>query len=231
MSGSTKQQDTFREFLASFYYGSRTDLNFKFLAQLSDEEAAEFFQKFLSTVVDAIDDQRLSYITGLVHEWQSLVYGQSSRWEYTDEPFTPLTKELNSSRVALVTSSGHFVADQEPENFPSAAMTQEEVVNEIKTFLKSPPVMSPIPKLTPPNRLRVRHAGYDIRGAEKDHNVVFPLQRLLELEQEKIIGEVAEEAWSFMGACAQTPLLKTVGPELADTIRKKQIDAVILVPV
>jgi len=40
LSGSTKQQDTFREFLASFNYGSRMDLSFTFLAQLSDVSLA-----------------------------------------------------------------------------------------------------------------------------------------------------------------------------------------------
>ena len=35
-------QESFDEFKGSFSYGSRTDLNFKFLAGLSEEDAARF---------------------------------------------------------------------------------------------------------------------------------------------------------------------------------------------
>ena len=37
------QNESFQGFKDSFAYGSRTDLNFKFLKALSSDEAAEFF--------------------------------------------------------------------------------------------------------------------------------------------------------------------------------------------
>jgi hypothetical protein len=40
--------ETFAEFKTSFSYGSRTDLNFKFLKGLPEAEAAQFFQDLLT---------------------------------------------------------------------------------------------------------------------------------------------------------------------------------------
>ena len=43
----TPKPESFEDFKKSFSYGSRTDLNFKFLAKLSDDQAAKFFQDLL----------------------------------------------------------------------------------------------------------------------------------------------------------------------------------------
>ncbi len=47
-------------------------------------------------------------------------------------------------------------------------------------FLKAPPALTPIPLATTPDELTVRHPGYDIRPAQADPGVAFPLQHLLE---------------------------------------------------
>jgi hypothetical protein len=39
--------ESFEGFKNSFSYGSRTDMNFKFLKNLSEEDAAQFFQDLL----------------------------------------------------------------------------------------------------------------------------------------------------------------------------------------
>ena len=84
---------------------------------------------------------------------------------------------------------------------------------------------------TPNDALEVRHGGYDIRGAQVDPNVAFPLERVRELQQEGLIGELAPEAYSFVGACAQTRLLKQTGPQWVEKFQKQHIDVVVLVPV
>ena len=45
----------------------------------------------------------------------------------------------------------------------------------------------------------MKHRGYDISGPQEDINCVFPMQRLLEMEAEGVIGELAPTAYSFMG--------------------------------
>jgi hypothetical protein len=39
--------ESFKGFKNSFSYGSRTDMNFNFLKNLSEEDAAQFFQDLL----------------------------------------------------------------------------------------------------------------------------------------------------------------------------------------
>ncbi|MFK7800948.1 MAG: hypothetical protein AB8G95_04905, partial [Anaerolineae bacterium] len=48
--------ESLEEFKNSFSYGSRPDLNFKFLASFSEEEAGDFFQELLNKLGDTIND-------------------------------------------------------------------------------------------------------------------------------------------------------------------------------
>ena len=46
-----------------------------------------------------------------------------------------------------------------------------------------------------------------------------------------MIGALAEDAYSFVGATAQSRLLKQSGPEWVKLFQQKQVDAALLVPV
>ncbi len=142
-----------------------------------------------------------------------------------------MSKPLSDSRLLLLASSGHFVTGDDPEPFGIKNMTQEEALSQISKFMRIAPTLSAIPVNTPVEDLRVRHGGYDIRGAQADPNVVLPLERLAELEQEGIIGRLAPEAYAFVGAAAQKPLLKNTGPQWVSKFQDQQIDAALLVPV
>lgn len=50
--------ESFEAFKNSFSYGSRTDLNFKFLTNLSNEDAARFFQELVWKVADSFEAGR-----------------------------------------------------------------------------------------------------------------------------------------------------------------------------
>ncbi len=230
MSDDAKPE-SFDEFKCSFAYGSRTDLNFKFLAGLPDQEAGEFFQGLLWKLGDAFDDGQFTRLIDHVYEWQVQANAGEGKWTYAEGPFAPLRKPLSESRLALMASSGHFVEGDDPEPFGVKNMTQEEAANSILKFIRSEPRLSRIPIDTPKENLRVRHGGYDVRGALADPNVVFPSEILLDLEREGRIGELAREAYSFVGACAQRRLLKKTGPEWVKIFQQKQIDVALLVPV
>ncbi len=230
-SSESAFHESFAEFKNSFAYGSRTDLNFKFLKNLSDTDAAQFFQEMLHKLADTLDDGDLGRVADHVFAWQARAYAGASNWQYPTAPFTPLRKPLAQARVALFTSSGHFVAGDDPEPFGIKAMTQTEAMARINDFLKEEPVLSVIPSATPPEQLRVRHGGYDIRSAQSDPNVAFPLARLREFTQEGRLGELAANAYSFVGACAQTPLVKRTGPQWVKRLQAEVIDAAVLVPV
>lgn len=226
-----QQPETFTEFKNSFAYGARSDLTFKFLKNLSDDDAAIFLQELLHALSDTFDDANLDRLYGHILKGQIQAYAGPSRWTYADGPFTPLAKSLSTARVALLTSSGHFVEGDDPKPFGIEGMSQAEAAARIDDFLREEPTLSVIPADTPIGRLRVRHGGYDIRSAERDPNVTFPLDLLRELASDGVIGELGPNAYSFVGACAQTPLLKRSGPRWVQRLKNEAIDAVVLVPV
>lgn len=225
--------ESLEEFKNSFNYGSRSDLAFKFLKRLSAEEVGDFLQELLRRLGDAIDDGDAARLVHLAYEYQVRAYtgpeGERSP-TYEGAPFAPLRRPLVESRLGLVTSSGHFVEGHDPKPFGVAAMTQEEAMSRILDFLRAAPQLTVIPADTATDRLKVRHGGYDIRGAQKDPNVVFPIDRLRELQAAGRIGELAEQAYSFVGATAQTRLLKETGPEWVERFKQDRLDAVLLVP-
>lgn len=227
--------ESFEEFRRSFSYGSRSDLNFKFLKSLPDDEAAEFFRQLLEALGDAYDHGDLDRLVQLAIDWQIRGYapeeGVSRRWVYEDGPFAEPAKPLSESRVALFTSSGHFVAGDDPRPFGIEEMTQEEAEERIGEFIKSPPTLSRIPVDTVHEELRVRHGGYDITSAATDPGVTFPAAVLRELAAEGVIGDLHPDAFSFPGATAQMRIVKESGPAWARMLAEEEVDLVLLVPV
>ena len=61
------------------------------------------------------------------------------------------------------------------------------------------PSLRIIPAETAEERLRVGHVAFDIRAAQKDINVIFPLTRFREFAQEGVIGAQAERNYSYHG--------------------------------
>ena len=228
----TPKPESFEDFKKSFSYGSRTDLNFKFLAKLSDDQAAKFFQDLLWKLGDAFDDGNFSQIVEHVCEWQKRAYSsEDKKFTYDDGPFTPLQKRVSDSSLALITSTGHFVEGKDPEPLGAKNMTQQEAIEKISEFVKEAPQLSTLPVDTPEDKLRVRHGGYDIRGVQADPNVAFPLQRLLDLEHEGVVGQLIRQAYSFVGACSQKRLLNQTGPQWIEIFQQQPMDVALLVPV
>lgn len=225
------QPETFAAFKDSLSYGTRTDLNFKFLKHLDDDAAARFFQELLRAVTDTVDDGDLTRLTDLVLGGQAAGYREQKNFGYETGPFAPLKKPLSEVRLAVIASSGHFVAGDDPKPFGVEGMTQAAAVARIMEFLKAEPVLSEIPVDTPATMLRVRHPGYDIAGAAADPNVALPLERLRELAAAGLIGELSKVAYSFVGACSQKRLLKRSGPAWAALLAEQAVDAALLVPV
>jgi D-proline reductase (dithiol) PrdB len=228
---SQHERETFEEFKNSFSYGSRSDLNFKFLKYLPDDRAADFFQELLYRLGDSVDDGTVDRLTEVFYEFQCEAYAGGTKWSYADGPFTELEKPISESRVALVTSSGHFVAGNDPQPFGVADMSQEEAAARIDEFLSEKPTLSAIPVDTPLDQLRVRHAGYDIRTVQEDPNVALPLTRMQELAAAGRIGELSPTAYSFHGACAQNLLTRRAAPQWSRMLQLDGVEAVVLVPV
>ena len=86
--GEAISKETFEEFKNSFSYGTRSDMNFKFLKSLSDEEASDFFQRLMWKLGDASNDGDIAPVVTHIYEWQIRAYEGTTKWQYSDIPFT-----------------------------------------------------------------------------------------------------------------------------------------------
>ncbi|MEM9464595.1 MAG: glycine/sarcosine/betaine reductase selenoprotein B family protein [Actinomycetota bacterium] len=223
--------ETFEAFKNSFSYSTRTNLDAKFLAALDEADAATFFEELIRHAVTVADgtDERAREMALFLKDWQVRAYDKPGQFSYDDAPFTPLSSPLSERKVALVTSSGHFLDGDDPEPFGVADMTQDEAVERIQDFLKEAPSLSSIPPGTTGDQLRVRHGGYPIEGAQLDHNVGLPIDHMEAWAADGALGEYAG-AFSFVGACSQVRLTKKTGPEWVEQFRTDGIEAAFLVP-
>lgn len=223
--------ETFEEFLNSFFYGSRTDLNFKFLKELGPEAAGPFFQELFSVIANAIDSGDWQPVEQTVFQWQVQNYAEIHGFEYDDGPFTQLTKPVDKATVGLLTSSGHFVDGDAPAILGVENIPQDEVVSRIMELVKAAPILSSIPTDTPLEKLRIRHGGYDITPALQDSGVTFPLAAVKALATQNTIGNLYPTAWSFIGACSQSRMIKHEGPAWVEEMVGNGVEALLLVPV
>ncbi len=223
--------ESFKEFKDTFSYGKRNNLNFKFLSHLSEEEAADFIEKLLYNLGEYFNDGDEDKIIQHIVDGQIKAYSKTAKFTYHEGPFTKFKKELKDSKIGLITSSGHFVEGDDPEPFGTENMSQNEAIERIQEFIREKPSLSIIPKDTKLDDLKVRHGGYDISGAQNNHNTVIPIEILKDLEKNKEIKEFGNEIFSFVGACAQKPLIKEIKNSWMEVIKKQNLDAVLLVPV
>lgn len=138
--------------------------------------------------------------------------------EYGPPPWAPFTKPISQCRIALVTTAGVHLTVDTP--FDMADKNGD-------------PTFRLIPRTATCEALRITHDYYDHRDADKDLNIVFPLARLRELADERVIGEVAPAHYSFMGHIDGphvARLVKETAPEVARQLQREQVDAVVLTP-
>lgn len=130
-------------------------------------------------------------------------------------PFTPFDRELQKSTIAIVTAGGIHLKDQEPFNIA-------DELGDLGYRI--------IPQDVESDQLMVTHHHYDHTDADRDINVVFPIDVLRELETEGFIGGVAKKHVGYMGYTMQLKAMyEGTAHEIANEIDKgSRADAVIL---
>ena len=105
---------------------------------------------------------------------------------YDTTPCTPLQRPLAECRVTLVTTAGLYTASQEPfdDHFKGGDYSYRDIPNTID-----------VQGLT----IAHRSTAYDQTGSFADRNLVFPLDRFRELEQEGKIGQLNGPTFQFYG--------------------------------
>lgn len=156
----------------------------------------------------------LRYMPGLVRRW-------ARHRDFTrpaDIPWTPLRQPLTSCRVALVTTAGVHLRTQTPFDMQNPL---------------GDPSFRVIPAAVTPEQLTITHDYYDHRDADRDINIVFPLQRLQEFAERGEVGNVSPIHLGFMGhidADLVPILCQQTAPAAADLLLAQQVDVVLLFP-
>jgi len=140
-------------------------------------------------------------------------------WESGEPtPWTPVTKPLKECRVALVTTSGVHHKDQQPFDMQDS---------------EGDPSFREVDGATISKDYLITHDYYDHSDAEKDLNIIFPVNRLRELQDEGVIGDLAARHYSFMGHIDGhhiTTLIGKTARQVVEKLRKDAVDVVLLTP-
>ena len=159
--------------------------------------------------------QPIDYIARTKAQYAALDY-PAYRWveNANAAPWSPLKKPLSQCKVALICSGGIYKKGQIAFHY------EDDISFRI------------IESDTTQSDLRITHFAYDMTAARNDPNVVFPTQGLKALADEGAIGELATNAYTFMGGIYSSRKVSSqLAPELANRVIKDEVDVVVLVPV
>jgi len=95
------------------------------------------------------------------------------------------------------------------------------------------PTFREIPADTRLQNLMITHDYYDHSDADQDVNIVFPIERVLDLKMFGDIGEVNYRHFSFMGHITDhhiQTLTRATAPRVASALKDDEVDIVILTP-
>lgn len=224
--GQASSSTSFEDFRNSFYYGEHADMQFKFLARMTDGAGADAVARILARLGEAFDTGDLDPVREAVYEAQVDAYAGDGTPTVPDAPFAPLSGDLSSQRLALISAGGVFRVGDDPMG-PDGP-SQQESLGLITEFLRGAPTLSRIPRDTPDTELTARHPGYDATTAQRDPGTVFPLAVLRELDDEGRV-RLADTHYSFTGATSQRRLRDQAAPQWAERLVAEEVDACLLV--
>lgn len=147
-------------------------------------------------------------------------YLKAYRWRRIKPvPWTHLEKPLAECRLALLSSAGFVLRDQQP--FDKTVRGGDVTFREI-------PSDSDVSDLVDTHR----SDSFDHTGLSRDPNVAFPFDRVRELAEEGRVASLARNHMSFMGSItAPGRLVRDTAPKVASALVRDSVDVALLVPV
>src|ERR1041384_6534681 len=131
-------------------------------------------------------------------------------------PFTPARRALPMLNLALISSAGAYIDGTTP--FDTSSATGDLTFREIPIEVEA-------------SDLRFAARGYDPAAVQKDVNAQVPVERLLEFEQNGIIGQLNPVYWSFSGFIPEAAMLvEDLIPKLVQRVKRYEVQAALLVP-
>ncbi len=130
--------------------------------------------------------------------------------------WTPPKKPLNQCRVALVTSGGVYLRNQEPF----------DIVSDYGDWS-----YREIPSDTDPGDFMISDAHYDHSEPDEDINCIFPISHVWSLVRDGVIASVAKNFYTFMGFIPDPgKLIAETAPQVAAKLVADHVDVVFLTP-
>ena len=133
-------------------------------------------------------------------------------------PWAPLRRPLAQCTVSLVTTAGVHVTGDTPFDMRDR---------------NGDPTFRVIPTETPASSMTITHDYYDHTAADRDINVVLPVDRLREAHTAGRVGGVGPRMYSFMGHVDGPhvkTLLEVTAPQVARHLVEDGADAVVMTP-
>lgn len=126
-------------------------------------------------------------------------------------PWTPLHRELRRAKAAFVTTAGVRLKNQHSFGPGSAEF------REISAYASA-------------DDLAFDYTGFDPSEAEKDLNVLLPIDRLKELVDRGVIGGLNETFFSFFGPCSDPAALRSSAARVGEKLRYYGCETVFVAP-
>ncbi len=147
------------------------------------------------------------------------VWGKFARIEEEKGvPWTPMRKQLRECRVCLITTGGIHLRTDMPFNMDDP---------------EGDPTYRVVPSSARAEDLTITHDYYDHQDADRDFNILLPLDRLRELVAAGHIGGMTRKHYSFMGHIDRphvSILRQRVLPQLLADLATEEPDFVLLTP-
>ncbi len=151
-----------------------------------------------------------------------------ARWRFNEElvgypyvenryaPFKPARRALPMLNLALISSAGAYIDGTKP--FDTS-------LNDGDISFKE------IPREVEAKDLIYAARGYDPSAVVKDRNAQIPIDRLIEYEENAVIGRLNEVWWSFCGFIPNARLVaEELAPKLTERLHRYNVQAALLVP-
>jgi D-proline reductase (dithiol) PrdB len=136
-------------------------------------------------------------------------------------PWNPLKKSVSKTTFTLMTSAG--ISLKSDKAF--------DVEREKREPAWGDPTSRQIPASAEEKDIEVTHLHINTHYIKQDMNVIFPLKRFVEFEQEGIIGRLAPNSYSYYGFQPNPEeLLTHTMPRVAEQMRSEGVEAVLLTP-
>ncbi|MEE8399582.1 MAG: glycine/sarcosine/betaine reductase selenoprotein B family protein [Desulfobacterales bacterium] len=137
---------------------------------------------------------------------------------HTGSPWSRLGKDISQCRLALITTGGVHLKTQVPFDMNDRA---------------GDPSFREIPAASALSDLTITHNYYDHTDADKDINIVLPIDRVEVLRDKGEIGSVNFRHFSFMGHIKpphRDMLVQETAPRVAENLIADGVDVAILTP-